>query len=168
MTDNDRNPDEPDDEQALQTDTESVSPPLDALPPTGDSDEREDVVQLPRIFTLLALIGAIFALGGVFMVYNQLSSRLQSVEINSATSSSVLDTKVRALSDEVDAQLKSQFGGSGNTAKGLFVGSELSRTLFIMKALADDPALSEEARNQARVIHQETTVLMESLQTKGE
>ncbi len=148
----------------LSSENAEPTPPLAAPPhdaPTPTHESTESPVQLARVFSLLALVGVIGALGGLLATYNYFDSRIKSVELGASTSQQILDTKVSAVSKELSKEITANRGIGVRT---VVIGGELNRTLYLMNALAEDTTLPAEARAKARAAYDQTSSLLVDLQ----
>jgi len=134
----------------------------------GDIQTVADIktsFQLSRVFALLGLIISILALGLVSALFLHTDSRLENLETTLPVSIKSIDEKLEALGKRLDAAAVKTAKTDSGEAKRLIFGSELSRTLYIMRYIAGDEKLSDEARQRAARAHAELDALLKELKT---
>ncbi|MGK7345601.1 MAG: hypothetical protein ACNS63_07310 [Candidatus Nitrospinota bacterium M3_3B_026] len=149
------------------TETENTSE-TGASDPAREAGSVADLntrFQLSRVVALLGLLAGIFALGFISMVYLNMDDRLSVLEKSYPPTVKSLKSRLteldRKLAD-LAASPKAAADGGGETKK-LLIGSELSRSLYLMRYMAGDESLSDEARRKAATIHAEVDALLKEL-----
>lgn len=118
---------------------------------------------LSRVFSLLSIIIGLIALGFISSLFINVDGRLERLEISYPITSKALDEKIEVLAGTFSQQaFNSKTPVSG--AKQLYVGSELSSMLFLMRYVAGDPAFSESVRERASLLHAEADAMLNDLQ----
>lgn len=118
---------------------------------------------LSRVFSLLSIIIGLLALGFISSLYISVDNRLENIEKSYPVTIKSLDNKIDLLDETLSAKVfESMTPVAG--AKQLLVGSELSRTLFLMRYVAGDPAFTEEVRKRAAQLHAHVDAMIKDLQ----
>ena len=113
---------------------------------------------------MLSIIIGLVALGFISSLFINVDGRLETLEKNYPITSRTLDEKIAMLAETVSKQaFNSKTPVSG--AKQLYVGSELSSMLFLMRYVAGDPAFSESVRSRASQLHAEADAMLNDLQS---
>ncbi len=128
------------------------------------SEEISTEFNLSRVFSLLSLIIGLLALGFISSLFISMDNRLENIEKNFAVSATTLDDRIASINESLSKQAFGQ-NTPVSGAKQLLVGSELSRTLFLMRYIAGDPSFSDAVRQRAAQVHAQADAMLKDLQT---
>ncbi len=132
-------------------------------------DNPEDF-NLSRVFSLLSMIIGLMALGFISIMYAKLDDRLENVEKSYNVTIRSLDEKVSILGVALQSRELKLAERKPDTlsadVKALIVGSEMARTLYLMKYIAADEEFSEEIRQNATQVHAQADALMLNLRAR--
>jgi len=157
-----------------QTSEESAAPVESVSTAAGPTkapiqDNPEDF-NLSRVFSLLSMIIGLMALGLISIMYAKLDDRLENVEKSYNVTIRSLDEKVNILGLALQSRelrlAEQKPAHLSSDAKELIVGSEIARTLYLMKYIAADEEFGEEIRQNATQVHAQADALMQNLEAK--
>lgn len=117
---------------------------------------RTPKFELARVFTLLGLIGAIVAIGFASTIFIMMDDRLENIEKSYPISMKSMESKISDLDTAINEPDRSG-------AKQMMVGSEISKTLYLMRQIAVDNDFDEQIRARAAKIVAESEELLKEL-----
>jgi len=134
---------------------------------SATSDQREEMqtkFELSRVFSLLSLILGMVAMGVASMIYLTLDSRLENIERNYHVTSMGVEERLENFATRLKNQQEAKQAAADSSAKDLLVGSEIARTLYLMRYVAGDQSFSEDARQRAAQMHAQADALLKDIQ----
>lgn len=154
------------------TESENTQEPAHTQNEAIDPESKKELelatgFQLSRVFALLGLVASILALGLVSMVFLNADSRIENLEGSLPVAVNSIEDRVDALNARLkDISSAPAPASDLSEAKNLIFGSELSRTLYLMRYMAGDESLSDDIRQKAARVHAETNALLKKLQAE--